>query len=203
MDEGHCGLPVEELVALTEKLLEVTAELVETALNLELEGGAVIADDLEGRRCVFLAALYRAEREIAEKLKTLAAGKPLWPSIDVERVIPWVEQRTKLALADSQKAALRVAAHLKSTGDHRRVRRWENHADQLPLNRKPGSLLTPRWRRESGANPSLKWGFSPPGNYGIPKPLWTIIVAEKGYFGLENGGVSVFAPWQLPPLSGS
>jgi hypothetical protein len=37
----------------------------------------------------------------------------------------------------------------------------------------------------------------------IPRPLWTIIEAEKGYFGLENGGVSVFAPWQLPPLSGS
>src|ERR1700720_1772564 len=109
MDEGHCGLPVEELVPLTEKLLEVPAELVETALNLELEGGAVVADDLEGRRCVFLAALYRAEREIAEKLKTLAAGKPHWPSIDVDRAIPWVEQRTKLALADSQKAALRVA----------------------------------------------------------------------------------------------
>ena len=94
MDEGHCGLPVEELVALTEKLLEVTAELVETALNLELEGGAVIADDLEGRRCIFLAALYRAEREIAEKLKTLAAGKPPWPAIDVDKAIPWVEQRT-------------------------------------------------------------------------------------------------------------
>lgn len=109
MDEGHCGLPVEELVALTEKLLEVTAELVETALNLELEGGAVIADDLEGRRCVFLAALYRAELEIAEKLKTLAAGKPNWPSIDVDKAIPWVEQRTKLALAESQKTALRVA----------------------------------------------------------------------------------------------
>ncbi len=37
MDEGHCGLPVEELVPLTEKLLEVPAELVQTALNLELE----------------------------------------------------------------------------------------------------------------------------------------------------------------------
>jgi exodeoxyribonuclease V alpha subunit len=109
MDEGHCGLPFEELVPLAEKLLEVPAELVETALNLELEGGAVIADDLEGRRCVFLAALYRAEREIAEKLKTLVARKPHWPSIDVEKAIPWVEQRTKLVLADSQKAALRVA----------------------------------------------------------------------------------------------
>jgi exodeoxyribonuclease V alpha subunit len=109
MDEGHCGLPVEELVPLTEELLEVPADLVETALNLELDGGAVVADDLEGRRCLFLAALYRAEREIAEKLKTLAAAKPPWPAIDVDKAIPWVEQRTKLALADSQKAALRVA----------------------------------------------------------------------------------------------
>jgi exodeoxyribonuclease V alpha subunit len=109
MDEGHCGLPVEELVSLTQKLLEVPAELVHTALNLELEDGAVIADDLEGRCCIFLAALYRAEHEIAEKLKTLAVGKPPWPAIDVDKAIPWVEQRTKLALADGQKAALRVA----------------------------------------------------------------------------------------------
>ena len=109
MDEGHCGLPVDELVPLTEKLLEVPAELVETALRLERADGAVIADDLEDRRCVFLAGLYRAEREIAEKLKALAVGKPPWPSIAVDKAIPWVEQRTKLALADSQKAALRVA----------------------------------------------------------------------------------------------
>src|SRR5438477_8516661 len=51
MDEGHCGLPFEELVPLTEKLLEVPAELVDTAMHLELEDGAVVADDLEGRRC--------------------------------------------------------------------------------------------------------------------------------------------------------
>ncbi len=109
MDEGHCGLPVEDLVPLTETLLEVPAELVETALSLELDAGAVIADDLEGRRCVFLAGLYRAEREIAEKLRALAVGRPPWPAIDADKAIPWVEQRTKLALADSQKAALRVA----------------------------------------------------------------------------------------------
>jgi exodeoxyribonuclease V alpha subunit len=87
----------------------VPAELVGTALRLELDDGAVVADDVEGRPCVFLASLYRAEREIAEKLKTLAVGKPPWPAIDVDKAIPWVEQKTKLALADSQKAALRVA----------------------------------------------------------------------------------------------
>src|SRR5207244_2923898 len=47
MDEGHCGLPVEELVPLTEKLLDVPADLVETALGLELEQGTVIADEVE------------------------------------------------------------------------------------------------------------------------------------------------------------
>src|SRR5246127_2601585 len=59
MDEGHCGLPADELVSLTQTLLEVPPELVATALSLELEGGAVIADDLEDRSCVFLAGLYR------------------------------------------------------------------------------------------------------------------------------------------------
>ena len=67
---------------LTQQLLEVPTELVETVLSLELQKDAVIADDLEGRRCVFLAGLYRAEREIAEKLKVLDIGKPPRPSID-------------------------------------------------------------------------------------------------------------------------
>jgi exodeoxyribonuclease V alpha subunit len=109
MDDGHCGLPGEELVALTRELLEVSAELVETALGLELQVGAIIADDLEGRDCVFLAGLYRAEREIAAKLKALAVGKPPWPLIEADKAIPWVEKRTKLALADSQIEAIRVA----------------------------------------------------------------------------------------------
>src|SRR5215470_6073491 len=39
MDEGHCGLPREELVPLTQKLLEVPAELIATALDLELQDG--------------------------------------------------------------------------------------------------------------------------------------------------------------------
>jgi exodeoxyribonuclease V alpha subunit len=109
MDDGHCGLPHEELLALTVQLLEVPAELVETALGLELEEGAVIADDLDGRRCVFLAGLYRAEREIGGKLNALAVGKPPWPLIDADKAIPWVEKRTQLALAESQIEAVRVA----------------------------------------------------------------------------------------------
>src|SRR5437660_8211909 len=53
MDEGHCGLPQEDLETLAVELLEVEAPLVATALDLELAEGAVVADTLEGRRCVF------------------------------------------------------------------------------------------------------------------------------------------------------
>ncbi len=109
MDDGHCGLPHEDLLALTRELLEVPAELVETALGLELRDGTVISDDVESRPCIFLTALYRAEREIAAKLKVLKAGKPPWPSIDAGKAIPWVEKRTKLALAESQIGAVRIA----------------------------------------------------------------------------------------------
>ena len=79
MDEGHCGLPTEELVPLAEKLLEVPQELIRTALDLELEEGTVIADRVGETPCVFLAGLHRAERIIAERLMRLANGTLPWP----------------------------------------------------------------------------------------------------------------------------
>jgi exodeoxyribonuclease V alpha subunit len=109
MDEGHCGLPADELAALTEKLIAVPAPLIETALALELETGEVVADTVQDRRCIFLAGLYRAEQAIAERLRVLAAGQPPWPELDADKAIPWVEGRTGLALAESQQRALRLA----------------------------------------------------------------------------------------------
>jgi exodeoxyribonuclease V alpha subunit len=109
MDEGHCGLPTDELVPLTHGLLGVPAELVQTALDLELQEGTVVADDVEDRHCTFLAGLYHAEREIAERLRSLANGQLPWPQIDPEKAIPWVETRAKITLADSQSQALGTA----------------------------------------------------------------------------------------------
>jgi len=109
MDEGHCGLPTEELVPLAEKLLEVPQQLIRTALDLELQGGTVIADQVGETRCVFLAGLHRAERTIAERLTRLAKGKLPWPWIDPDKALPWVEKHIGLALAESQVAAIRLA----------------------------------------------------------------------------------------------
>src|SRR6187455_1542341 len=99
MDEGHCGLPTDELVPLAEKLLEVPVELVRTALDLELTEGTVIADSAGETPCVFLAGLYRAERGIADRLIQLMTGRLPWPRIDPDKALPWVEDRIGLALA--------------------------------------------------------------------------------------------------------
>src|ERR1700729_2768962 len=109
MDNGHCGLPVAELTPLAEKLLDVPKGLVRTALDLELADGTVIADRLADIDCVFLAGLHRAERAIADRLLTLNKGQLPWPWIDPEKAIPWIEQRTGLTLADSQRAAVAKA----------------------------------------------------------------------------------------------
>ena len=109
MDDGHCGLPEEELVPMAGGLLEVTEDLVRTARYLELADGAVVADAVTGTPCLFLAGLYRAERVIAERLLRIADGRPLWPDIEADKALPWVEQRTGLSLAGSQADAVRLA----------------------------------------------------------------------------------------------
>ena len=109
MDEGHCGLPTDELMPLAEKLLEVPQALIRTALELELQESTVIADQVGATPCVFLAGLHRAERTIAHRLMRLANGPLPWPWIDPDKALPWVEKRIGFALAESQVAAIRLA----------------------------------------------------------------------------------------------
>ena len=109
MDEGHCGLPTEELVPLAVDLLEVDKGLVLTAMDLELKDGTIIADTVGETACIFLGGLYKAEKAIAERLLRLANGKLPWPYIDPAKALPWIEQKTGLSLAESQVAALRLA----------------------------------------------------------------------------------------------
>jgi len=112
-DEGHCGLPIEMLVELATKLLEVDKNIVKSALEHELAHDEIVADAIGGEPCIFLRGLYLAERGIADRLLSLAQGSPSWPAIDTEKAIPWVEKRTGKILAASQRAAIGMALQAK------------------------------------------------------------------------------------------
>lgn len=113
MDEGHCGLPAEQLIELASELLDAPRPLIEAALDGELMTGDVVADRIEGEACIFLTGLYKAEGSVAERLKRLSSGPPPWPEIDTDKALPWVQARTGLTLAPSQQAALAQALRSK------------------------------------------------------------------------------------------
>ena len=88
-DEGHCALPVAMLATLAQKLLEVDASLIDTAIAEELRRGEeVISDTVGSETCVFLKGLHAAERAIAERLIARAGRKPPWPAIDLDKALP-------------------------------------------------------------------------------------------------------------------
>jgi exodeoxyribonuclease V alpha subunit len=113
MDEGHCGLPLPDLTANAARLLAIPEDLVARAIDLELADATVVADRVDGSPCVFLSGLYAAERVIAARLRSLAAGTVTWRPVDAERAIPWIEERLGMRLAALQAEALRLAVRSK------------------------------------------------------------------------------------------
>jgi exodeoxyribonuclease V alpha subunit len=112
-NDGHCGLPLSDLLQTTSKLLDIPETLADEALRLEFAAGAVVEDAVDGRPCVFLASLHAAELAIAARVRSLAAGQVAWKPIDAGRALPWVEARLAISLAAMQAEALRLAVSSK------------------------------------------------------------------------------------------
>ena len=113
VSDGHCGLPEGELLPTAEKLLEIPTDILRDALHQELQDETVVADTMGEKRCIFLGHLWSAEKLIAERLKTLAVGKPYWPEIDADKATPWIEQKLGITLADGQCEAVKKAVSSK------------------------------------------------------------------------------------------
>ena len=107
MGNGHCGLPLKELIPLSVKLLEVPDELIQTATEL------VIADTVADTPCLFLSGLYHAEKGVADRFQHLISGSLPWLNIDIDKALPWIEKKTGLSLAQSQIEAVRLALRSK------------------------------------------------------------------------------------------
>ena len=131
MNEGHCGLPVEDLTDLTARLLEVSDDLIATALGLELESGDVVADLLEGRRCVFLAGLYHAEQTIAERLRVLALWRATLAAYRRHQGDPLGRAPDRSAVGRKPARGSPDCPLQQAAGDHRGPRRGQDHPGEL------------------------------------------------------------------------
>ena len=105
----HFGPPYAELVPLAIKLLDIEASVIEIAIAQEISDEILFPDTVDGQPCVFLAPLYFAEQSIAAQIRRIHTDRTTLPTFDADKAIPWVEQKLAIQLADSQKAAVRLA----------------------------------------------------------------------------------------------
>ncbi len=104
-DEGHTCLPREELIKAASELLEVEIAPIEKAIEqLSATGEVVIEDEY-----VYLARLHKSERGVATKIHELRWARLTLPSIDFEKALVWVQQKTSVELAAAQRNAIQTA----------------------------------------------------------------------------------------------
>ena len=104
--EGHCAVPAETLVAEASTLLGIDRPIVAEAIETEKRQGNVVAEELDGEDCVFLAQLHQAEKNLSLGLRRLRQGILPWKPMDPHDILPWIEQETGLQLSPSQRSAV-------------------------------------------------------------------------------------------------
>ena len=108
--EGHCAGERGALVEATATLLQVDEEVVENALARELADDGLVEEGWGDESWIYLPPLHRSERGTASHLGRLRSdGAPPWGAIDIEKALPWVEQRVGFELSKSQREAVACA----------------------------------------------------------------------------------------------
>ncbi len=113
LDEGNCGLPKELLVKKAISLLEITDALAKEAIDLVVQSGEVIEENIRDTECVLLKGLASAEKGIAERVFALQMGILPWGEIEIEGALAWVEDKTNVKLSNSQREAIEKILHTK------------------------------------------------------------------------------------------
>ena len=112
--DGHCAALQETLLKEAEKLLEIDIPILEQAISEEIAAENLVQEEIDGMPCLFLTPLQRAEVGLASSIRRILDGIPPWPSIEHNKAIPWVEQKTGLELSPSQKEAIALAVTSKA-----------------------------------------------------------------------------------------
>ena len=104
--DGHCALPLETLIDNTRKLLGIDSNLVKLAIDKEIESKTIIYDLIEDKPCIFLASYHFYEKQIAKILLSIDKGDVPWSSNNSQELIPEIERKLSIRLADNQKEAI-------------------------------------------------------------------------------------------------
>jgi exodeoxyribonuclease V alpha subunit len=100
-DEGHVYFPYEPLVEKCREILQVDREIIIKAFGTLAEDQQIVIEDLnqdletfqENHKAVYLSGFYRAETNLAARLKRLLSTTPSIRPIDADKAISWVQEK--------------------------------------------------------------------------------------------------------------
>jgi len=108
--DGHCALPEETVWQEAAKHTHIGLPILQDATRQLVEQQELMRETtLTPSPWLYLVPLYRAETGVAQRLHDLAQGTHPLPAIDVDAAFGWIEAKMKLALANSQREAIRQA----------------------------------------------------------------------------------------------
>ncbi|MBS2538277.1 ATP-dependent RecD-like DNA helicase [Catenulispora sp. NF23] len=121
-DAGNCYLPRQKLLEESVKILTVPLELASACLDQLIEAEGVVAEDIpdpdgydpdEPIRAVYLVPFHRAEVSLAAQLRRLLEAPDdrlgSFASVDWDKALAWLKERTGADLAPEQTEAVRQA----------------------------------------------------------------------------------------------
>ncbi len=108
-DDGHVCYPREQLLAEAQRILEVTIEQIESAIDRQLSQRELVQEEHEPGQMIFLSRHHRSEVNAARRLLALMNGPSSLPDIRVNQAIEWAQKQSKIDLAEKQKAAIASA----------------------------------------------------------------------------------------------
>ena len=112
-NEGHCAFPQDGLVQKSVELLGIEGSIVRAAIGHEIGNGRLVRDSIGDDDCIYLAALHRAETQLAARIRRLQRGRHPLPKIDIEKALAWAEEQVGLSLAPAQRDAVALAVREK------------------------------------------------------------------------------------------
>ena len=108
-DEGHVYFPYEELLERCKKILDISQDTIENALEKLQTEGKVIRDD----EAIYLSQFYVCETSVAKRLIRLMEMPKSIRRINTEKAIEWVQKKLRIKLAKRQKDAIRAISENK------------------------------------------------------------------------------------------
>lgn len=106
--QGHCAILPQELIEQTMTMLEISADIVSTAVNNELSNGNVIQDNINDQVYLYIAPLYYAEQGVAGSLHRLQqSAQPL--NLTDKQLLDLALQGSTIKFSVSQQQAILMA----------------------------------------------------------------------------------------------